>query len=235
MPRAFTAADVVQSNSGNIPIASAVIDPGVGLTSPAAEGNSGIAVVYAGGSGGDPPEQWDMVADGGQAALWVVGIGCRVCLAASEQDWEFRAFGGLATSWAWVAEEWTNISFAPLLGTAGVDTAANPASMTLGPTASWDATDYAVGIAAVLISNGTAGGSVWPSVSWSDGFVETDVLTQGTGAAVADHQLRIARRYGTDAETGAWQTTATFTGAMTNKSGFGALAVFRAEYREGEV
>jgi hypothetical protein len=76
---------------------------------------------------------------------------------------------------------------------------------------------------------------VWPTTSWSDSFTETEVLTRGDGSATNDLQLHIARRYGTEGETGPWTTTATFTGTMTNKSVFACLAVFRAENYVGDI
>lgn len=242
MARAFTAADAAQSVPGT---AAAVSTPGATLAETVA-GRGGVIVIGA-GTGLDAPEQWHRVAKGGQSAAFPqCTILCRANLLGGETSWAFASAGG-TTNWAWVAEEWTNLSYAPL-AVPGVDNTPGgfqPASVTLGPTDTWTGIPYVMAVAAIAILHGTAGGGTWPTVTWSDGFTETDVLSvgnnstngpAGSGPNSNDMQLRVARRYGTLDEAGGWQTTATFSGqAMTNKSVYGALAVFRAENYVGEA
>lgn len=231
MPRAFTAADVIQSNSGVSSVA--VTDPGVALSSPAVEGRSGLIVMGA-QTVIAAPQQWDIVAGSGAAAgSPQLGVMVRAGLPDGDQSWAFQALGGTSTYWSWLAEEWTNISYAPLLGTANTSTIKDPASATytIGPTGSWSA-PYAVGIAALFMLVAIQSGdtpTLWPSVSWSDGFTETDVLTRGDGTTSSDMQLRVARRYGTLDDAGAWSTTATFDALTNSKNCYGVLAVLRAE------
>lgn len=225
MARAFTSADVVQSASGQVALAT---DPGVALPNPAAEGNGGV-IVLGSGTQAAVPDQWHLAAVGGAGSALVLMIMCRADLPAGDQSWSFPALAG-NVNWCWVAEEWTNLSFAPLATSARTSGALAPTSVSTGTTAAFDA-PYAVGIAAVLLTTAGTGGNVWPSVSgWTNGFVQTDELAVGTGAGAAEDKLWIARYYGTAGETGPWETTATFSGAATTgKTAYSCIAVFRAE------
>jgi hypothetical protein len=246
MPRAFTSADILQSVPDT---AAVVVDPGVDLPFQVGAGRGGI-IVMGGATILDKPSQWHYAVSAGtnDPKPAQLAIMCRADLPGGEQSWPFSAFLGASTNWAWVVEEWANLSFAPLVTAARTPNTSGTfqgASISTGTTGTWDAGTYVVGIAAVLLLNGNNQGSVWPSsVSWSNGFVETDVLSIGNnsdwGAAGSgpnwnDLQLRVARRYGTAGETGPWETTASFTGAMTNKNEFAALAIFRAESHVGDI
>jgi hypothetical protein len=232
MPRQFTSADVVQHNS-EATGATAVTDPGVGLSNPAIEGNGGFAVVFAANIL-SAAEQWHMVAQSPDPNP-SLGIFCRADLPPSDQSWVFSAFN-ITTYWTWLAEEWTNLSYAPLLAYSSTAASVTPASKSTGTTGTWDA-PYALGIAAVGIWNSAAtGGSTWPTWSaWSNGFTETDVLSHGTGTAQGDLELHVARCYGALNDTGGWESTVTFTGSMTGKNVYGCLAVFRAESLLGDI
>lgn len=235
MARAFAPADVVQHTTGSPGL---VVDPGVALPLPAVEGHSGV-VMMAANNTIDPPEEWHFVAQAGvTTALGQNGVMCRACLPAADQAWTFGS-GGSATTWVWVAEEWTNLSYAPLLSlpTRGAGVSA-PTTLTSGASGSWDAAEYAMGIAVVALTTGAGGAETWPTVTWSGGFTETDAVARGDGTAGGDIKLHVARRYGTAGETGPWTAGATLTGAWagaTGKTGYCSLAVFRAEKNIGEA
>jgi hypothetical protein len=233
MARAFTSADVVQTTSGAT-TGVAVANPSTTLPNPATGGNGGIIVMCA-QSIIDPPEQWDRVAASGTPVSQPqLGIMCRADLPDGDQSWFFQVAAGFTTYWTWLVEEWTNLSYAPLLAASSAAAAQGVSSISTGTTAGWSSS-YAVGIAAVGLIVGNAEGLVWPTVSWSNGFTETDVMQRGTGTATSDMQLRIARRYGALNDTGAWETTATFTGSMGTKNAYACLAAFRAESYPGEA
>lgn len=232
MVRAFTAADIVQSVPGT---AAGTDAPSPALNIQTVGGRAGIIIVGTPISI-DPHANWHFAAWGGaDPSLRSLAVMCRTDIPDGEISWTFGTAGG-PSNWCWVAEEWANLSYAPVVGwwndTAG---APNPATYTLGPTNDWGTVPYVVAVAALLLINGTTGGTVWPSVSWSDGFVTTDTQSIGTGTTSNDVRLLIARRYGTLNEAGPWSTTATLTGAMTNKTVYGAHAVFRAENYVGEA
>lgn len=233
MGRAFTSGDVVQT-SGGATTGVAVANPSTALPNPASEGNGGFIVVCA-QSIIDPPEQWHRVAASGAPVTQPqLGIMCRADLPAGDQSWFFQVAAGFTTYWTWLTEEWTNLSNAPLLAASSATAAQGVSSISTGSTGSWDA-PYAVGIAAVGLIVGNTEGLAWPTVSWSNGFTETDVFTRGTGTTMSDMQLRVARQYGTLGDTGSWETTATFTGSMGTKNVYACLAAFRAESYPGEA
>lgn len=233
MARAFTSADIVQVDSGTT-VSSA--DAGIGLPAGSTEGTCGIAVVGVIVNLG-PPERWHFAAASGiTAAAQQFGIFCRADLPAGESSWAFGTANGSLATWLWLAEEWTNVSFAPVAGTSGILTAPLGAtSFTAGPTGSFEGSPYVVGIAAVFIQSSALSDATWPSVSWSDSFVETDVISLGDGLGTNDLQLRVARRYATTVDAGPWTTTATYTGSMAGKRSFGGLAAFRAENYDTDI
>lgn len=225
MARAFTAADVVQSASAEL---DATTTPGVAFPSPAAEGHTGVIFMGA-QSIITPPEQWHLFGAGvGGVTL---GIMLRADLSAGEQAWTFTPVAG-TPRWTWLAEEWANVSYAPLAAAAGSNNGVlAPASHSAGTTGTTSAPHVAVVAAVQLLSTG---GTTWPSVAWSNGFTETDVLQFGTGAANADLQLRVARKY-VSGDAGPFETTATFTGDMTAKTVNGVIVPLRAENYVGEA
>lgn len=237
MPRAFSSGDVVQHSANALNAA----DPGVSVANPTTEGNSGVIMMMV-ASLLASPEQWDIVASSGPVANSPqAGVMCRACTLSGEQTWAFSSTSGLATNFAWVAEEWTNLSFAPLLSMPTDQTGVQPpANLTaIGPSGTWDATEYAVGIAIVGLISAATDGITWPTVAWSGGFTETDVLAVGTGDTANDVKLHVARRYGTAGETGPWTAGVTLAGgwadATTNKTAYSALAIFRAAHFVGEA
>lgn len=224
MARAFASTDIVQTNSGT---ASLQVDPSIALTSPATEGNGGI-IVMAAQTVVAPPGQWHTAAAAGTAdGSPQLAIMCRADLPPADQSWAFATFNGATANWCWLAEEWTNFSFAPFAGSARTNLQSAPSSISTGTTGAFTA-DYVAGIAAVLLFGGPTA-AAWSTPSWSGSFVETDVLSVGTGTGSTDMQLRIARRYGTLSDAGAWSTTATWSGAQTGKTVYAAIAAFRAE------
>jgi hypothetical protein len=219
--RAFTAADVIQSNPGTVTLTSPI---SVTVPNPTVEGNAGLVVMTA-QTLISPPDQWSVAADAGTGGV-SVAVMLRPDLPDGESSWPFAALAG-SPNWCWLAEEWTNIASAPIQSSAGADGAGADASLGTGNTSSPFDTQFLMGLAALQISS--SGGSAWPTVAWSNGFVETDMVSIGAGSANGDLQLRVARYYGTDSEAGPWSTTATFTGSMTSKTPHICLAVLRAE------
>lgn len=231
MPRAFTSADVVQSDART---AVAVTSPPISFA-PTVEGRCGVAVIAA-HQALNAPEQWDDVTGSSiDDVTKMVAIMCRADIPADETTWQFSSVAG-AVNWVWVAEEWSNVSFAPIVGRARTNQLTSVSSISTGTTESWAAEEFVKGLAVMWIYGGAAATAGWPTVSWSNGFTETNVLTIGGGTALGDMELHVARRYGTAGETGPWETTATFTdGVHTNKAAHACLAVFRAESFVGEA
>jgi hypothetical protein len=220
--RAFTTADVVQSNPGTVTLTSPI---SVTVPNPTVEGNAGL-VVMAAQTLISPPDEWHPAATAGVGGVSVAVMLRADLPSAGESSWSFAASAG-SPSWCWLAEEWTNISSVPVQSSAGADGVGADTSLGTGNTSSPFDTQFLMGLAALQISS--SGGSAWPTVAWSNGFVETDVVSIGVGSANGDLQLRVARYYGTDSEAGPWSTTATFTGSMTSKTPHICLAVLRAE------
>lgn len=236
MVRAFTAADVVQHATGTYDPPAIDLPATVSLPGTTSEGTGGLIVMGA-MSAVDPPNQWHQVSWAGNVETSpLMSVMVRADFLAGEQSWEFMPSPGSGPSWAWVVEEWTNLSYAPLLAQSHTNLVSGPASLSTGTTPTWSA-PYAVGIAAITIIGGV-NAQVWSPVTWSNSFTETDVVTLGAGnTSGADNlQLRVARRYGTLDETGGWETTITFTnGADAGKVCYACLAVLRAENKQGDI
>jgi hypothetical protein len=219
--RGFSDADLIQSNGGTATAVSTV-DATVGAGT--AEGNAGLIVVHA-ASVSNSPANWDPVVTDTGGGLQKIFL--RADLPAGESLWTFTA--AAAGSWLWTVGEWANFAAAPLQGSSTAFTGIAPATSSTGSTGTFSA-QFAVGVAAFTIINGSASAAVWPSaVSYDNSFTETDSLQIGTGTGVGDRWLKVARRYGTDSDAGPWSCTATFTGSMANKSVYATLAVFGAQ------
>jgi hypothetical protein len=216
--RAFSDADLIQAGTGT-----ATLTHPISATVPAGttEGNAGI-IVMAAQTPLAPPAQWDLVAN---TAAGLLAIMCRSDLPAGESSWPFDTSSGTVANWAWTTGEWGNVAPAPL-ETSSVANGSGVSSLSTGNTSAFS-TQFVMGIAVFGIFS--PGGAAWPSVSYDNGFTETDSLQVGTGTASGDVFLRVARRYGADSDAGPWSCTATFTGSMTGKTVYAALAVFRAE------
>ena len=215
--RAFSDGDLVQSNGG---AAFAVISQDLTVPAGTAEGNTGIIVAGV-QSLIITPEQWDVAAISNSQLLQVL---CRADLPAGESSWTLT--GQANESWAWTVGEWANVASAPVETTAVASIASAPASLSTGSTGAFS-TQFVMGIAAFCVQS--AGGPVWAAVSYDNGFTETDSQQTGDGTTLGDVLLKVARRYGTDSDTGPWSCTATFTGSMASKSVDAMLAVFRAQ------
>jgi hypothetical protein len=233
MPRAFSDDDIVQSTPGSVFQSGAPIS--VTLGSATTAGHAGIIVLTCQNIM-NPPEQWHLMAQsgaGGQASPQG-GIACRVDLPAGETSWSFSPMSG-SPGWAWVVQEWTNVSFAPIAATpAGNWAAGGSASYSTGSTGEFSGL-YVMAIAYLGINS--TGTTPFSAGSWSNGFVEQHVVETGDGTTAADLQLRVARRYGTPSDSGPWESTFTFTnGADATKSALSVgMAVFRAENHAGDI
>lgn len=217
--RPFSDADLIQSATGTDTL---VTSTSVTVPAGTAEGNTGIICMFA-QTPIAAPAQWDIVAS---ASTGILAVMCRGDLPAGESSWPFATASGSIANWTWTSGEWANAASAPLETAVAVTGANGASSVSTGNTGTFDA-EYVMGIAAFGIFS--AGGSAWPSVSYSAGFTQADTVQVGTGTATGDMFLAVARQYGTDSDAGPWSCTATFTGSMTSKTPYAALAVFRAE------
>jgi len=230
MARAFTSDDTVQSVPGS-DTATTTVSPTLSATR---DGSGGIIIMGALATIGSPPN-WHFAGWGASVAYSsrLVAVMCRADLPAGETTWPFVVSdGSTLASWVWVAEEWTNLSYAPLASqSTGTGLTGSPTALTAGPSDTFTA-EYVVGIAALMVGGSAGATSPFSTVTWSSGWTETDVVTVGTGQnpVTADIQLRVARRYGTQDETGPWSVTATFDGGtQTGKTSGLCMAVLRAE------
>src|SRR5215217_7274571 len=132
------------------------------------EGRGGI-IMMAALTSIDRPDQWDWAAQTGTASYGdtLVAVMCRAGLLAGETTWPFFTKGGGDASWAWIAEEWTNLSFAPLpvLG-AGSGMLVGPSSISTGAVGPWDSMEYVVGVAALCVVGSAGATSGWSAVTW---------------------------------------------------------------------
>lgn len=213
----FTDANLIQDNTGTAALVSStsVTTPGATLL-----GNAGIVCMMAQTIIASP-NQWDIVASAG---FGILAIMCRSYLPGGETSWVFNSQAG-SPNWAWAVEEWDNIALAPVETSVATTGTGGASSVSTGTTGAFN-TQFVMGIAAFGIAGG--GGAVWPTISYSNGFTETDSVSIGTGANSGDLHLSVARLYGDDSDPGPWSCTATFTGSMTSKTSYAALAVFRA-------
>lgn len=232
--RAFTDADLVQPPDDGTS-ATTTSPSGLALAAGSTEGNAGILVLGA-QTQIVSPDFWHIAAQSGTSAAAVqLAVLCRADLFAGETTWPFVAVGGSPATWAWSAQEWTNVSFAAFETASPAGTlATNPASISTGTTGPFT-TEYVMGVAAVLVQ-GSATSTVWSAGTWSNGFTETDVMSAGTGQNALDLQLRVARLYSGQNDAGSWESTFTFSGgAQTGKVAYACLAVFRAESWDTDV
>lgn len=231
MVRAYTPADIIQSVPGSA-AAQQTINPA--LTNPAGSGHCGVLLICA-TSVVNPPEQWHTAASVGAGGLVTQsGVLCRADLPENDQSWAL-SFGGVG-NWLWIVEEWDNVSFAPLVATTPwANVSGSVESLDSGSTGTWDA-PYVVGVAVCGVIGGPSATSGWSPITWSNGFVETNVETLGAGQDSGGLRLHVARRYGTLNETGPWSTTVTWTdGVQTAKTQMLSIAVFRAENYAGDI
>lgn len=230
MPRAFTDADIVQQNPGNSGPLSAI---SVTLPAGTTAGKAGLIVVKT-SVPLDPPNQWHTAAAGDVTAGGLYMF-CRPDMPEGETSWPFSWAGG-APTWVWKAEEWSNVSFAPMLGSAAGTGAFAASSIPSGTTGSFDAGPVLAVAAFGILRGGGAGATAWPTVSsYSNNFVQADDLQFGDGSLSNDLKLWIARYYGPDGTTGPLSCTATLSGTVTGMVSAGVIAVFRAERFVGEA
>lgn len=234
MARAFADADIVQDDSGSSSATQAITAQlGAGVQ----EGNAGIIVLGAANTL-DPPEEWHALAAAGAAdnAPPRVMVMCRADLPPGETTWAFPIENDVSSLAAWTVAEWTNVSYAPLVASASQSILVSPSAVSFSADQIGLDPSYTLAIAAVMVMGSISATAPWSPASWSNGFLETGVISIGTGQEDASLRLYVARRYGAASETGPWTTTMTFTdGAQTGKTVYGALAVLRAEHYEGEV
>ena len=234
MVRAFTSGDVVQGKSGS---ATAVVDAGHSLDAATTAGHCGIIFEMA-QTTLDTPAQWDLVIGAGSSdEFWQVGLCLRADLPAGESEWEIRSVGELATQWAWRAEEWSNVSNAPVLATARRNaTTEGETNIPLGPTSpTLDTAELAALL--VLIGIHSTGGAAFPATaSYTNDFTETHVIQNGDGTGSAHVQLRIARKLLTSPETGPWSTTIDFGAqSMSGKNVYTCMAALRPQRHSGDT
>jgi hypothetical protein len=216
--RAFTDADEVQSNSGTTLSAST---QDMTLPAAVAEGDTGLVVVYTAGVM-TSPEDWDPIITD---PLHLFSMFLRAGCTGGETSWTFGSSGG---AWAWLIGEWSNMSSVPVLSVGAASGSTGDTSLSTGSSGTSD-TQFVMAVAAFALTQGGAGGSVWPSVSYGSGFTETDSVQVGDGTTSGDALVKVARLYGADSDTGPWSCTATFTGTLTGKTPSALLGVFRAE------
>jgi hypothetical protein len=210
----------VQANTGS---ASAVSSVSATVPAGTVEGDTGIICMF-GATPLTPPEQWEFAAADPTVFLAVM---CRGDLLGGESSWPFSSVGGVNAIWSWTAGEWGNTAPAPVETSAAVSGTPGASSLSTGSTGTFG-TQFVMGVAAFAMFSSNAS-AAWPSVSYSGGFAETDSVQVGDGTHAGDVHLWVARLYGADSDTGPWSCTATFTGSMTSKVPYAALAVFRAQ------
>jgi len=215
--RAYSDADLVQSNTGTLNGATTI---NVTVPSGTTASDAGLIVMYAAAVTAIP-DNWDPVISAPSGGLLAIYL--RADLPAGETSWTFTAGGGATL---WTAGEWANVASVPVQGTSGAALGSGPLST--GSTGSFGA-EFVMGVAAFALVNGNVSASGWPTVSYDNSFVETDSLQVGDGTGIGDALLKVTRRYGTDGDAGPWSCTATFTGSMTNKTPYAVLAVVGAE------
>lgn len=222
MARAFTDADLIQSP----PAATSVADNiTAALPNPTVEGNCGLIILKTSTVIG-PPLEWDSLYEDGAGRLAVM---YRADVVGGESSWAFTFDAG-ALEWVWKVEEWANIAWKGPEGIAKTNSGTpGSASIATGNTDRAFTAEYVVGFLAVGLFKIVADTVTFPAMSsFSDSFVQADELASGDGTTVGDCKLWVARRYGTQNDTGPWSCTATFAGPTTNMIAQAVLVVLGA-------
>jgi hypothetical protein len=222
--RAFTDADLIQSNAG-VSASSASIT--VTLPSGTTEGNT-VLVLLRGFTFLALGDIWDIsVAESTIPALQIL---TRADVPAGESSWTINLSNVGNSIWAWRVEEWANIGFVPLVSTStGSDLAPTATTLSTGNTGAFTGEPFVMAVALFSMYKGSADGQPWPSVTGvTNGFTITDTIDNGDGTTATGVRLVVARYYGTAAQDGPLETTATFSGTLTNVNTQAVLAVFRA-------
>lgn len=236
MAHAFSDADLIQSNSGAF--AGTTVTATISLPNPTIEGNT-VIVHLRNFTTLALQDQWQMTVS--EQTIPALQILTRSDVVGGENSWNLilnpsapPASAG-STFWLWRAEEWTNISYLPVVSTVGAaDLSPTVSPFTPGSTASFTGESYILAFANISFYKAVADSQPWPTItSLTNGFQVIEYIdfgdgTEASGGGLLGGRLAVCRFYGTADLDGPLTTTATFSGALTNINTQGVLAVYRA-------
>lgn len=237
MARAFTDADLIQpAVTGALP--GSTVTATVALGNPTTEGST-VLIHLRNFTFSPLQDLWSTaVAENSIPALSIL---YRVDVVAGEQSWDLilnpsspPASAG-SSFWLFRVEEWQNIAYLPVVSSAS-SADLSPAATTLstGNTSSFTGEEYVVAFALFSFYKAVGDSQPWPTISGlTNGFTVVDTIDFGNGTETPGSgnlggRLIVTRAYGTQNQAGPIETTATFSGTLTNINAQAALAVFRA-------
>jgi hypothetical protein len=234
--RGFTDADLIQFNTGSLP--GTTVTATVALPAPTVEGST-VLIHLRNFTASPLQDLWSTaVAENSIPALSVL---YRADVAAGEQSWDLilnpsspPASAG-SSFWLFRVEEWANIASLPLVSSsAAADLSPAASTLSTGSTSSFTGEEYVIAFALFSFYKAVADSQVWPTITGlTNGFSVVDTIdfgngTETTGSGNLGGRLIVTRAYGTQNQDGPVETTATFSGALTNINAQAALAVLRA-------
>jgi hypothetical protein len=237
MARAFTDADLVQPPvTGALP--GTTVTCTVALGNPTTEGST-VLVHVRNFTFSPLQDQWSTVVV--ENSIPALSILARVDVAAGEQSWDLilnppspPASAG-SSFWLFRVEEWANIASTPVVSTsASADLSPTASTLSTGNTSSFTGEAYVMAFALFSFYKAVGDSQPWPTISnLTNGFNVIDTIDYGNGtetpgSGALGGRLIVTRMYGTADQDGPVETTATFSGALTNINTQSALAVFRA-------
>lgn len=235
MARAFTDADLIQSNSGALPGTTTTAT--VSLPNPTVEGNT-VVLHLRNYTTPALQDQWQRtVAEQTIPALQIL---TRPDVIGGENSWDLilnpsapPASAG-STFWLWRAEEWANIAYLPVVSTASAaDLSPTASPFSTGSTSSFTGEPFWVAFALISFYKATADSQPWPTISaLTNGFQLIQYIdygdgTEATGTGLLGGRLAVCRLYGSGVD-GPVTTSATLSGTLTNINTQGVIAVYRA-------
>lgn len=235
MARAFTDADLIQSNSGSSASSASVT---VSLPNPTTDGNT-VVLHFRCFSSSALGDIWQLsVAENSIPSLQIM---TRVGVLGGENSWTIvlnpaapPASGGNSI-WLWRAEEWANIGYLPVVSTASAaDLSPTASPFSTGSTASFTGEPFVLAFALVSFYKAVGDSQPWPTISaLTNGFQVIEYVdfgdgTEAPGSGLLGGRLAVCRMYGTENLDGPVTTSATLSGALTNINTQGVVAVFRA-------
>lgn len=237
MARAFTDADLIQSATGSLP--GSTVTCTVTLPSSTTEG-SAVLIHLRNFTASPLQDQWSTAAT--ETTIPALSVLYRIDVVGGEQSWDLilnpaspPASAG-SSFWLYRVEEWANIASLPVVSnSAAADLSPTAATLSTGNTSSFTGEPYVIAFALFSFYKAVADSQVWPTISGlTNGFAVVDTIdfgngTETTGSGNLGGRLIVTRLYGTADMVGPVETTATFSGALTNINTQTVLAVFRAQ------
>jgi hypothetical protein len=235
MAREFTAADLIQSNSGSSASTASVT---VSLPNPTVEGNTVLLHLRCFTTSA-LADQWEIAAS--EETIPALQVLTRPDVIEGENSWTITlnpasppASAGNSI-WLWRAEEWANIDYLPVVSSgAAADLSPTASPFAAGSTSSFTGEPYVMAFALISFYKAVGDSQPWPTISaLTNGFEVVEYIDFGTGtespgSGLLGGRLAVCHLYGAADQVGPITTSATLSGALTNINTQGVVTVYRA-------